>query len=194
MSVQTLLSFLSILLFSKAFGQDTPRIYLVTTDSVTLKRDTIKPDATGLLIVSTDTIELGQPASKKIVAYKSHAVVFLLDFAIIYNELIRQSKNSYHTSLAKELLRKISKEIQNSDTAYIDQQILYNVNWDPFEYIVCDQLESKRCLIRDSENHIHHIIIKKYGLRGQRFIMWSGWLFFIPGNKIPFKECTRTES
>lgn len=155
----------------------------------------LSQDTTGLAFSSIDTIQLEIFASKKVVVYKYHQVSFLLDYSLVHAELIKLSKESYWVSTVKEQLAKVTVEIQKGDTAYLDQQTFDKINWVPFDNFLCNQLEIRNCLIMDIENKIYKSIIRIDGVRKSgKYFAWGGFLYFLPGDKNFFKECTKWES
>jgi hypothetical protein len=164
---------LLLLLCSKCFSQDTSRLHFV----------------------SIDTIKLEGFTSDKVLVYKYHSVSFLFDFYQFQKELESLSKGQYHASVAKEALLKASQEIEHGDTAHFDQSTFDNISWVPLENFICSQLEQRKCLIVDGTNNIIRSIIRVHGqLKGERYFVWGGRRYHLPGVSKWFLECTEWES
>jgi hypothetical protein len=146
------------LIFGKCYSQDVHDLYSFRIDSIKLQSFT----------------------SKKVIVYKYHDVFFLFDFNEFRQEFIKLSKGDYHTSTAKAALSKINNEIQKEDTAHFDQATFDKVSWVPLETFLCAHMTDGKCLLIDSKNMIHHLIIRVYGImKNHRYIVWTGWRYYL---------------
>jgi len=130
-----------------------------------------------------------------VLVYKYHDVSFLFDFYQFQKELERLSKGQYHASAAKEALLKANQEAATSDTAHFDQLTFDKISWVPLETFICSQMEGRKCLIVDGANNIFRSIIRVHGqLKGERYFVWGGRRYHLPGVSKWFLECTEWES
>lgn len=152
-------------------------------------------DISGLASFKIDTITLNQFNSTQIVVYKYHDVRNILDFDAVKAELTKLTEGIYHTSIAKQMLSKIVAENGHGDTAYLDQENFDKISWAPFDGFLCDYIEKRECLIMDLQGNICTSIIRVHGVRkSDKYYYWGGILYFLPGRKDWFKECTEWES
>ena len=152
-------------------------------------------DVSDLYSFKIDSIKLQTFSSTKVIAYKFHGVSFLFDFNEFRQEFVRLSKSDYHVSTAKEALKKIDNEITKSDTAHFDQATFDKVNWVPLETFLCIQMTNGKCLIIDSKNTIHPLIIRVHGeMKNDRYFIWGGWRYYLPQISKSFLECTEWEN
>lgn len=152
-------------------------------------------DVSNLHSFRMDTIQLDKFASKKVMSLKYHSVSFLLDFAEFRQELQRLSTGHYHDEAIKQLLVKVDGEIAKGDTAHFDQATFDKISWVPFESFLCNQMQELKLLIIDANNRVQPSIIRVHGImKGERYLVWGGWRYYLPLTSKCFLECTEWES
>jgi hypothetical protein len=152
-------------------------------------------DVKDLYSFKIDSIKLHSFTSKKVIIYKYHDISILFDFNEFKQEFVRLSNRDYNISIVKAALTKINNEISKGDTAHFDQATFDKINWIPLETFLCTQMTEGKCLITDSNNRTHHLIIRVYGImKNDRYIIWTGWRFYLPQISKWFLECTESES
>lgn len=151
-------------------------------------------DTSGLKLVSYDTLQLAL-SSTKVLAYKIADVVFLMDFVKAKQLLKSQAKYGMLKELAKRQLDSVDIQIERSDTAYLDNAVFAKWMWAPFDQLICELLNTRSCIIEDQRGRLYTKIIRMHGyMWPDRYIEWTGWRYFLPGNFKYFFECTESES
>jgi hypothetical protein len=151
-------------------------------------------DTSGLKSVNYDTLELSLNVPK-ILAYKTGTIIFLIDYAKTKYLLESQIKYGLHKDLAKQQLDSAEKQVIKNDTAYLDETTFTKSNWDPFNQLLCELLNTNSCIIKDENGTLYRKIIRMHGfVWPDKHIQWSGWRYFIPRSFKYFYECTESES
>jgi hypothetical protein len=150
-------------------------------------------DSKGLQTYFIDTVRLDCLAAKKIIVYQAPNYTILLDYAEVQGrfERISTGKISYHANLAKYFLNQIKDKYELFDTVFVNHTVIKELGWVFNDDFLCSQLAYRNCLIQDKDGVIHREILRYYGLHAEHgYYDWGGELYYLPGVKDPFIECT----
>jgi hypothetical protein len=149
-----------------------------------------------LQIEKYDTVYARSLTVKKIVAYKHGELTIYLDFIGIEQQLnMLSEKGRYNYQVARKIQERLKAEIFVNDTALLDQQDFIKINWVPFDDWLCAEIRKGNCIVKDNKGIIHSQFILGHATRrNDRYYVWGGILFFLPGQKEPFIEETEWEN
>jgi hypothetical protein len=151
-------------------------------------------DTIGLKLVSYDTLQLSLNASK-VLAYRVGSITFLMDYGEAKELLTSQAKHGLLKELAKRQLDSAEKQMKSSDTAFLNNAVFAKWKWAPFDQLICQQLNSKSCIIMDEQGKIYSNVIRMhFFVWPEKYIQWTGWRYFMPGAYNYFYECTESMS
>ena len=148
-------------------------------------------DTSGLVGIHVDTIHLVDFKPERPLLLSFHNLTFLLDYDKVKAEFLQLSQGRFRAATARDLLTKITGDIQSRDTAFLDQTYFEQLSWVPLDGLICNWIEERQCLLFDSLRNPVRSIIRVRGLRKNQYhYVWGGTLYLVPGETKPFKECT----
>jgi hypothetical protein len=149
-----------------------------------------------LLIEKYDTVYAKQFTAKKVVVYKYGTLNIYLDYYKILQHINMLAQDGrYNFRTARDIQSRLASETSIGDTAYLEQAYFLRLNWIPFDDFLCSEIASGNCIIIDANGAIHkQFVLVTATRRNERYFVWGGILYFLPGQKEPFIEKTRWES